>query len=213
MKLRLVLFTLLLLITFGANAQKVVQFSGIIVTGDSLQPVPFVNISIHDSHRGTMSDYFGFFSIVAQEKDTIDFSSVGFRQANFVIPDSLSESKYSLIQILMPDTILLEEAVVYPWPSKEDFKDAFLALELPNSEMQNGRKNMNASHMIALAENMRADGSENFKYQMQQDASRLYTAGQAPQNNLLNPLAWAEFIRAWRSGALKKKKKNTNDEY
>lgn len=213
MSLKLVLFSLFILFAFRVNAQKVVQFSGIIVTGDSLQPVPFVNISVHDSHRGTMSDYFGFFSLVAQETDTIDFSSLGYRPVSFVIPDSLSESKYSLIQIMRSDTIMLDEAVVYPWPSKEDFKDAFLALELPNSELQNARRNMNASHMIALAENMRADGSENFKYQMQQDASRLYTAGQAPQNNLLNPLAWAEFIQAWRNGAFKKKKKNANDDY
>ncbi len=194
----------------GLFGQKVIQFSGIIVTGDSLQPVPYTSIGVENTYRGTMSDYFGFFSLVAKEKDTINFSSVGFRDASFIIPDSLSESKYSLIQILMPDTITLPETTIYPWPSKEEFKEAFLALNINQTELQNGLRNLNSAQMIALAENMAADGSENFKFQMRQDAARLYTAGQAPQNNLLNPIAWAQFIKAWRNGAFKKKKKKTD---
>ena len=211
MHIKRVLFLIVLLTALPYHAQQVIQFSGIIVTGDSLQPVPYTSISVQNTHRGTLSDFFGFFSLVAQENDTINFSSVGFRDARFIIPDSLSETKYSLIQILMPDTIRLPEAVVYPWPSREEFKDAFLALELPQSEVSNARRNLNAAQMIALAENMSVDGSENFKLQMQQDATRLYTAGQAPQNNLLNPLAWSEFIRAWRNGAFKRKKKTSDD--
>ncbi|MEM7162744.1 MAG: carboxypeptidase-like regulatory domain-containing protein [Bacteroidota bacterium] len=204
---KLLLTILPLFLAFFLQSQQVIQFSGIIVTGDSLQPVPYTSISVENTHRGTMSDYFGFFSLVAQENDTIKFASLGFKDASFVIPDSLTENKYSLIQLLMPDTIMLPETKVYPWPSKEEFKEAFLALNVQQSELSNGRRNLNAAQMIALAENMAADGSENFKYQMQQDATRLYTAGQAPQNNLLNPLAWSEFIRAWRNGAFKKKKK------
>jgi len=208
---KVVLFFLFILALSALQSQNVIQFSGIIVTGDSLQPVPYTSIAVKNTHRGTMSDYFGFFSLVAQEKDTVQFTSIGFKEAQFVIPDSLTESKYSLIQILMPDTITLPEATVYPWPSREEFKEAFLALDITQSELKNGMRNLNSAQMIALAENMAADGSENFKFQMQQDATRLYTAGQAPQNNLLNPLAWSEFIRAWRNGAFKKKKKKSSD--
>ena len=106
----------------------------------------------------------------------------------------------------MQDTIELEETVVYPWPSPEEFKEAFLALDLPETEIQKGAKNLSSSQMIALAENMGADGGENFKYQMNQDAYRMYYAGQAPPLTILNPLAWSEFIEAWRNGLFKKKK-------
>ena len=34
---------------------------------------------------------------------------------------------------------------------------------------------------------------------------KVYTAGQYPVNNLLNPIAWAQFIDAWRQGKFKKK--------
>jgi len=210
MNSRFLLILMFSMLSAGLFGQKVIQFSGIIVTGDSLQPVPYTSIGVENTYRGTMSDYFGFFSLVAKEKDTINFSSVGFRDASFIIPDSLSESKYSLIQILMPDTITLPETTIYPWPSKEEFKEAFLALNINQTELQNGLRNLNSAQMIALAENMAADGSENFKFQMNQDAARLYTAGQAPQNNLLNPIAWAQFIKAWRNGAFKKKKKKTD---
>ncbi|MBK8414354.1 MAG: hypothetical protein IPL22_07465 [Bacteroidetes bacterium] len=56
------------------NAYKgLIQFSGIVVTGDSLRAVPFVSIIIKNSYRGTISDYNGFFSFVAQPSDTIEF--------------------------------------------------------------------------------------------------------------------------------------------
>jgi hypothetical protein len=52
---------------------------------------------------------------------------------------------------------------------------------------------------------MPMDGSMNYKAHMQQQYSRLYWAGQYPPNNLLNPFAWAQFIKAWREGKLKVK--------
>jgi len=38
-----------------------IQFSGIVVTADSLKPIPFVNILIKDTWRGTVTDLYGFF--------------------------------------------------------------------------------------------------------------------------------------------------------
>ena len=40
------------------SGPTLVQFSGIIVTADSLKPVPFVNIIDKTTRRGTSSDYF-----------------------------------------------------------------------------------------------------------------------------------------------------------
>ena len=57
-----------------------VQFSGVVVT-DSLMPVPFTNILVKNTYRGTMSDVYGYFSFVAQEGDTILFSAVGFQRS------------------------------------------------------------------------------------------------------------------------------------
>lgn len=186
--------------------EDLIQFSGVIVTGDSLMAVPFVNVIIEESYRGTMSDVNGYFSFVAQKGDSITFSALGFRRQGIVLPDSLVEKKYSMIQILHADTIELAEAVIYPWPTKEEFRQAFLALEVPETDAERAARNLAQADMIARREQMPASGSENFKYQMQNYQNRIYYAGQAPPMNIFNPIAWAKFVEAWRNGAFKKKK-------
>jgi len=215
MKHFLLIISLIVLIQFSAFAQKkaaspgskrdLVQFSGIIVEGDSLKPVPYTSILIKGSSRGTVSDYFGYFSFVAQKQDTVEFSAIGFTDAVFVIPDTLSTSKYSLIQVLRSDTIHLKETVIYAWPTKEQFKASFLRLNLPEDDMARAGKNMARADMKEKMLGMAMDASMNYKYSQQQYQSKLYYAGQLPPNNLLNPVAWAKFIKAWQNGDFKQK--------
>ncbi len=188
--------------------KDLIQFSGVVVTADSLVPIPFTNIIIKNSHRGTISDYYGYFSFVAEMNDTITFSSIGFRKVEYVIPDSLSSNRYSLIQVMDTDTIYLREAVIYPWPTKEQFRAAFMALELPEDPTEIARRNLDRAEMKERAEALTMDGSMNFRYAMDQRRAQLYHAGQLPPNNLLNPLAWVKFIKAWKNGDFKRKKKD-----
>ena len=203
-------------IPFFASAQKkavawqdgkhdLVQFSGVVVEGDSLKPIPYTSIIVQNGYRGTVSDYFGYFSFVAQEGDTLEFSAIGFQSAFFIIPDTLTNYKYSLIQVLKMDTISLPTTDVYPWPTKEQFKKAFLALELPEDDITRADRNMARSDSKERMTEMAMDASLNYKYSMQQYQSKLYYAGQLPPNNLLNPIAWAKFIKAWKNGDFKKK--------
>lgn len=212
-KLKLISAIGLLLFALGAMAQdeqerKLIQFSGVIVSADSLKPVPFCNIIIKGKNRGTISDYYGYFSFVAQKGDTVQFSSIGFKKARFVIPDSLAGKAYSLIQTMSADTVMLAEAVVYPWPTKEQFRQAFLDLRLPDDDMVFAQRNLEQAAMKERIEAMGMDGSMNFRYAMQQRTAQLYHAGQLPPNNLLNPIAWYKFIKAWQEGAFKRKKKD-----
>ncbi|MBL7892109.1 MAG: carboxypeptidase-like regulatory domain-containing protein, partial [Bacteroidia bacterium] len=45
----------------------------------------------------------------------------------------------------------------------------------------------------------------NYKYAMEQRYSKLYYAGQYPSYSILNPIAWTQFIQAWKRGDFKKK--------
>lgn len=182
-----------------------VQFSGVVVEGDSLKPIPYTSIIVQNGYRGTVSDYFGYYSFVAQEGDTIEFSAIGFNSAFFIIPDTLTNNKYSLIQVLKIDTVRLAITDVYPWPTKEQFKKAFLALNLPEDDMMRADRNMARADIKERMTGMAMDASLNQKYTMQQYQSKLYYAGQLPPNNLLNPIAWAKFIKAWKNGDFKKK--------
>ena len=190
--------------TDSKEAAPLVQFSGVVVAAEDLQPIPYTSVIIKNTRYGTIADNLGYFSFVAQNGDTIQFSSVGFKTVQFIIPDTLVDSRYSLIQVMQSDTVNLPETVIYPWPTKEEFKEAFLALELPHDDLDRAYFNLDRERIAALGGQLSMNGTENFRYQMQQHQSRLYTAGQAPQNNLLNPLAWAKFIQSWRNGELKR---------
>ncbi len=184
---------------------QLIQFSGVVVSNDSLQPIPYAAVTIHKSGRGTITDFYGFFSFVAKKGDTIDFHYVGYKPTMYIIPDTLKESRYSLIQVMNRDTILLKEAIVYPWPSKEDFKRAFLELKIPDDDLKRAEKNIQLAEIKTIQEQVPYDGAINYQYQLQQQQSKLYSAGQYPKNNLFNPIAWAAFIKAWKDGNLKKK--------
>ncbi len=185
--------------------ERLVQLSGVIVTGDSLSPVPFTSIMIKSSSRGTVSDYYGFFSIVAQLGDEIEFSAIGFKKAIYLIPDTLNENRYSLIQMLNRDTVMLNQAVIYPWPTKEQFKQAFLDLKIPDDDMAHARRNLALETMRDESNRIEMDASLNSKYIFDKQQSKLYNTGQLPANNLLNPVAWAKFIQAWKNGDFKNK--------
>lgn len=202
--------TIIGLISFGQRDSTyyrgLIQFSGIVVSQDSVNPVPFVHIIDTRRRTGTVSDYFGYFSFVAQKGDSIRFSSIGYKSNYFVIPDTLTSTKYSLIHIMQSDTVLLKEMIIYPWPSKEQFAKVFVNTDIPNDDLARAKNNLNADAMKAYAQTIPMDGSMNFNWQMQQVQNKLYYAGQLPPNNLLNPIAWAKFIQAWKNGDFKEDK-------
>ena len=187
------------------KSKDLIQFSGVVISSDSLKPVPYCNIIDVATSRGTTSDYFGYFSFVARKGDTLKFSSVGYKKAQFVIPDSLTTTKYSLIQLMYEDTILLQTAVIYPWPSKEQFADAFVNTKIPNDDYKRALANLERAEMKDRMDAIPMNGAMNFKWQQQQIQSKLYYAGQYPPNNLMNPIAWAQFIKAWKNGDFKRK--------
>lgn len=187
--------------------EDLIQFSGVVITGDSLSPVPFTNVLIENTNLGTMTDYYGYFSFVAQKGDSVLFSSIGYERARFIIPDSLTINRYSLIQILDKDTITLRETVIYPWPTREQFKEAFLAMEVPETDFDRAQRNLYQADMMARMDAAMPSGGETFKYSMQEYQQKIYYAGQAPPINVLNPVAWAQFVQAWKRGDFKSERK------
>ena len=183
--------------------KDLIQFSGVVVSSDSLQPIPFCDVYIQNAHRGTTSDYNGYFSFVAKKKDVIEFTAMGYKKARFIIPDTISRDRYSLIQALSSDTIFLSESVIYPWPSVEQFREAFIKLKIPDDDYELARKNLAQSEMKERAKNYKMDGAMNYRNYIDKQTSKLYYVGQLPPNNLLNPFAWAQFIKMWREGKLK----------
>ncbi len=192
------------------SEDELIQFSGIIVSADSINPVPFTHILVKNTRRGTVADYYGYFSFVAAKSDTILFSAVGFKKGKFIIPDTVTSNRYSLIQVMTSDTILLSQTVIYPWPSREEFKQTFLNYDVPDDDYERARKNLDPEQLRDIAANIPMDGSMNYRYSMQLHQQKLYYMGQTQPITVLNPFAWAEFIKAWKEGKFKRKDKDKN---
>jgi hypothetical protein len=185
-------------------SRRVIQFSGLVLTSDSLAPVPFTNIWIKNSRRGTISDFHGFFSITLRESDTLQISAVGFKDVTYVVPDTLTSNRYSTIQLMTRDTINLPETVIYPWPTREQFRYAFLNTDIPDTDYDRAMRNLERAELRQRFENMPMDGHGNFTYMTQQFGDRLYYAGQRPPMRIFDPIAWSKFIQAWRDGKFRR---------
>jgi hypothetical protein len=210
----LILFTgssLLFFESFDAFAQKksdpkdeLVQFSGL-VRDLQHRPLPNVNIIILNERRGTTSDNKGMFSFVVRSNDTILFSHMGHKGTIHVIPDSLQGQQYPADIFLVSDTFQLAEVRIYPWKTYHEFKEAFLALDLPDDDEQR------AYHNIALIKTqirMNRDGATAsptiaFRDVMRQEYNQLYTAGQSPYYTIFDPLRWAKFFESLKRGDFK----------
>jgi hypothetical protein len=95
--------------------------------------------------------------------------------------------------------------VILPWPSKDEFKRAFVELKLPDDDYKRAQRNFELASVKEIQDQVGYDGSINYKMAMQQRQTQLYNAGQYPSISVLNPLAWAAFIQAWKDGAFKRK--------
>lgn|SRR5574343_115481 len=210
MKKLFALFSLSFLFLTGLQAQqksindKYIQLSGVVVDDDSLRGIPFVSV-----YRGTkpvaVSDVNGFFTLVVKPGDEINFTSLNHKPASYKLEDTLSLRHYYIIQRLLKDTITLANVEVYPWPSKEEFKKAFLDLNLSETDYDRAAKNLDRGEYTYNERNLKLDPQANYRMAMQQYLTKVYSTGQYPVNNLLNPIAWAQFIDAWRQGKFKKK--------
>lgn len=183
---------------------ELVQFSGLI---RDLQhrPLSNVNIIILNERRGTTSDNKGMFSFVVRSNDTILFSHMGHKGTIHVIPDSLQGQQYPADIFMVSDTFQLAEVRIYPWKTYHEFKEAFLALDLPDDDEQR------AYHNIALIKTQikmnrtgaTASPTIAFRDVMRQEYNQLYTEGQSPYYTIFDPLRWAKFFESLKRGDFK----------
>ena len=196
-----------------SKGEDLVQFTGIILDGsnEELLPIPYANVLVMDHNRGTYSDFNGFFSIVVEKGDSVEFSAVGYQSVIFQIPDTLTDNRYSLVQLMTEDTINLPETVVFPWPSRDHFKLEFLAMDVTSDLQERAVKNLANETLRKMRHEVAADGDENADFYLRQQARNYYHIGQTPPMNIFSPLAWKQFFDAWKRGDYKKKRKKDRD--
>jgi hypothetical protein len=185
--------------------QSVVQINGVTMTADSLRAVAGATVLVKGKNRGVESSGKGVFSIVVLKGDTLQFSALGFRDKQYIVPGNIEGHYLSLIQLMVQDTFYLPETIVRPLPSKDKFDYAFRNWKIPDDQYEIARKNTDAYTMRVLAYTLPRDGREfQTVYQNQQAQAAVYYGQQRPMT-VMNPLAWAEFFDAWKRGDFRRK--------
>ena len=191
---------------FKEIKDSVIQLYGIIVTADSLVGIPSVSVTVKGRNQGTFSNPQGVFSIVVLKGDRVEFTSIGYKPIIIDIPKSLEGNQWSVVQLMVVDTQYLPVTIIRPRPSREQFERDFLNTKVPDDDLEIARKNNDEATRRALMRTLPRDGREAANYALSQNAKKYYYAGQTPPIGLLNPLAWADFIKAWKRGDFKNNK-------
>ncbi|MCC7244100.1 MAG: carboxypeptidase-like regulatory domain-containing protein [Saprospiraceae bacterium] len=207
-----ILLFILLNITNRLHAQSgPIQFSGMIITeeGRKLVPVPYATVYLPEKNRGTYADYRGFFSMVVERGDKVRFKYLGLETVTITIPDTLTQDRYSLVQLMPADTFNLPETVIFPWPSREHFKIEFLKMDVTPELQRRAAENLANEYLAEARKNpdiVPYGGRESANFYLRQQAREYVYIGQTPPMNIFSPLAWGQFFKAWKDGKFKKKK-------
>ena len=182
----------------------VVQLYGVVMSADSLRGLEATSVIVEGTGRGTITNDQGVFSIAVLKGDKIRFSSVGFKDVTKTIPKDLKGNKYDLIQLMVNDTTNLPAMILKPRPSRTQFERDFVNTDVPADALEIARRNNDEATRKALLMSLPSDGREAYNSQVRQQVAKSYYNGQIPPMNILNPAAWADFIKAWKRGDFKK---------
>jgi len=179
-----------------------IQLSGVVISEETLEALPYTTVYDKTQRRGVIADYYGFFSMVAVPGDTLFFSFYGHKTSSYIVPDSLSDSRYSMIHMVQRDTLNLPQVDVYPWPSRDDFARAFIDMVPYDDALRRAQQQLSGESLAFAAARLEGDASLSYRASRDGYNTKLYTNGQLPGNNLLSPYAWSKLIKDWKEGKL-----------
>lgn len=175
------------------------------MTADSLVGIPAVSVTIKGQNRGTITNDQGVFSIVVLKGDEIEFSHVSYKPKTITVPRNIEGNQYSVIQLMVQDTVYLPATIIKPRPTPEQFSRDFVNTKVPDDDIEIARQNTSAAKRRVLMRTVPGDGQEATNIQFKNIANRAVYQGQVPPMNIFNPAAWADFIQAWKRGDFKNK--------
>jgi len=179
-----------------------VQVSGIISdeTGKIMSGVAVIS---HKLRRGVLSESTGIYSIISLPGDTISFRALGYKRYHTIIPYDYVDI-FAIVDIRLEfDTLHIETVNILPWNTYGEFIRDITQEKPVDPIIENMYENL-ASIYVALQNDigLRVSPEAAYRYVMNQQFYAISTKNQYPVNNLLNPLAWAKFVRGLRTGEL-----------
>src|SRR4249919_540228 len=116
---------------FETVRDSVVQLYGIVMTADSLVGIPAVSVMVKGQNRGTITNNQGVFSIVVLKGDQVEFTHVTYKPKTITIPSNLEGNQYSVVQLMVVDTVYLPATIIRPRPTADQFARDFVSTKIP----------------------------------------------------------------------------------
>ena len=145
---------------FETSRDSVVQLYGVIMTADSLVGIPAVSVTVKGQNRGTISNSQGVFSIVVLKGDQVEFTHVTYKPKTVTIPKTLEGNQYSVVQLMVVDTVYLPATIIRPRPTPEQFARDFVNSKVPDDDIEIARKNTDVAKRRVLMRIIPGDGGE-----------------------------------------------------
>jgi hypothetical protein len=192
---------------FSQGQDKTVLFQGRVVASSNSEFLPLAYIFNPQAGRGALSDNFGQVDMYVFPGDSLVISYIGYKKKYYIVPRD-TELVHQVIIPMEEMTTMLREVKIFPHSSEEEFKQAFLAMQLRDAQQrENARNNLEQSKLNVFALQAGMGASSNFR-----NFSDMMISSQAnksffnsPMLALTNPFAWISFIKSVKNGDLKRK--------
>lgn len=116
------------------NNENTYVLIGTVVNGDNNTLLSAANI-ITSKNFGTKTNELGEFSVHTQKDDTLKISFVGYKTITYIAPDK-KPGKYLIKFKMYRDSISLNEVEIFPYPTYEEFKAAFIAQDKQEEQIK-----------------------------------------------------------------------------
>lgn len=205
----------LLLAPWSAQGQKIYQLSGLVISENGQEPIPFVTVQINHTRRGAIGNAEGFYSIPVTRYDTVYFNSVGYHTSMLVVEDYLQDYRREnatyiyAIHYMIEDTLTLPEVMIFPYDTPEELRTAIINMEAQGSPEAIARANLSPEVIDAIIQTLPVDGEERLLvgrqmyYEYYQNRQLLQTAS-------LDPIAAMRLLQYVAEKAKRKRDKNLN---
>ena len=126
--------------------------------------------------------------------DEVVVSSIGFLKQFYVVPEG-QNGRVNVLFKLEEDTVYLQNIDFTLYTSEREFKEAILALNMPD-DRQVLQNRLDGAAMAVLLRNTPYDASLNARYYFDQQFYYMQDNYGPRSNPFLNPFNWGRFIKS-----------------
>lgn len=221
---KILIFSLSLLLYLPAWLQaqepnqdpRVYQFSGLILSRTSEEPIPFAQVQVNHTRQGSLTNPDGFYSVPVALGDTLYFTHLGYYPAKLIVKDYLEDYQGDQTQYiyaityLLEDTFAIDSVYIFPYDTPEELRTAVINMDIQESfATKAARENLDPRVLHSLMQTLPVDGGERLMvarqmyYDYYQNKNLLPVAG-------FDPVAATRLLQYVAEKAKRRKNKDLN---